>query len=242
MCTVTYLPSDKGLLLTSNRDEKTVRLPAIAPAVYSHGVMPLLYPKDGQAGGTWIGVAGNGALAVLLNGGFIPHEPLAAYRKSRGLVFLDILETGTPLKTFERLSLLGIEPFTLVIWDNGSLYECRWSGEEKYRRLLNADQPHIWSSVTLYTADTIRKREQWFARWLEQYPAPALTDIVDFHLWGGEGDIQNNIQMNRFDVLKTVSITSVDWQPHGACMLYRDLQANTLHESMLAFASQAQLS
>jgi len=210
MCTVTFIPLGNKVLLTSNRDEKGIRKKAIPPSVTVFDKANILYPKDAQAGGTWIGTSDRGTVMVLLNGGFIKHEPAAEYQKSRGLIFLDILSETKALPAFKRISLLGIEPFTLVIWEDGQLYECRWSGEEKYIREMNADQPHIWSSVTLYTSDTIHKREQWFKNWLDQHPQPTVSDILTFHLFGGEGDSENDIRMNRDNTMFTVSVTSIE--------------------------------
>ena len=190
MCTVTFIPLSNKVLLTSNRDEKGIRKRAIHPAVEQFPKARLLFPKDAQAGGTWIGVADSGAVVVLLNGGFIKHEPAAEYRKSRGLIFLDILSESPALSSFNKINLIGIEPFTLVIWEGTKLHECRWSGEEKYIREMDASQPHIWSSVTLYSSDIIHKREQWFNNWLQQHPKPSVEDIRKFHLFGGDGDTE----------------------------------------------------
>ncbi len=36
----------------------------------------------------------------------------------------------------------------------------------KWLESLNANKPHIWSSVTLYDPAAIRKRENWFNKWI----------------------------------------------------------------------------
>ncbi|TDO29020.1 NRDE family protein [Sediminibacterium goheungense] len=238
MCTVTFLPLGDKVLLTSNRDEKVIRKRAILPSIARYGETQILFPKDAQAGGTWIGVSEKGTAMVLLNGGFIKHEPAAAYRRSRGLIFLDILSQTSAFAAFKKINLIGIEPFTLIIWENASLHECRWSGEEKYIREMDTTQPHIWSSVTLYAPDIIQKREHWFRNWLIRYPQPSVTDIRNFHLFGGEGDCENDICMNRDNTMATVSVTSIECESSQAIMLYEDLINQEQNEERLAFVQQ----
>ncbi|MGL1516781.1 NRDE family protein, partial [Vibrio parahaemolyticus] len=48
------------------------------------------FPKDPDGGGTWIALKENGDVAILLNGAFENHIPAYPYRRSRGLIFLDI--------------------------------------------------------------------------------------------------------------------------------------------------------
>jgi len=57
MCTVTYIPSteENGFVLTSNRDEKEFR-PTSPPEIYAYGNCKLVYPRDEQAGGSWIAI------------------------------------------------------------------------------------------------------------------------------------------------------------------------------------------
>src|SRR4051812_680580 len=100
MCTVTYIPVGEKRFITSNRDEKIFRKKASPPQPYLHGKISLIYPKDGEAGGSWIALNENGNVAVLLNGGFEKHTPEPSYKRSRGLVFLDIIEHTSPVKYF----------------------------------------------------------------------------------------------------------------------------------------------
>lgn len=230
------------VLLTSNRDEKGVRKKAAAPVIHTIGQYKVLFPQDTQAGGTWIGASETGTVMILLNGGFIKHEPAAAYRKSRGLIFLDILSQQNALSAYKKISLLGIEPFTLIVLEDGCLYECRWSGEEKYIREVDPTQPHIWSSVTLYTQEIIQKRENWFAEWLEQHPHPNSEDIISFHLFGGKEDLENGIRMNRNNEMLTVSVTNIVCNEQSATMLYNDIIHQELHQLSLSFVQQQPVS
>src|SRR4051812_22764348 len=73
MCTVTYLPLKEGFIITSNRDERLVRKPADAPQIISGLNTRILFPRDGEAGGTWIATSENNRTVCLLNGAFVPH-------------------------------------------------------------------------------------------------------------------------------------------------------------------------
>lgn len=226
MCTVTYVPSGDRILVASNRDEKVRRTPAHAPAAYPSRHGQLLFPKDGHAGGTWIAQHSLGHGVVLLNGGFIAHKPQPPYRRSRGLVLLDIAASAAPADAAMDESLDQIEPFTTVIWQDRSLWEFRWDGAKKHLKSLDPRQPHIWSSVTLYSPEVIRKREQWFVRWLDRQSTPGLDDLLHFHQFTGDGDKQNDLFMDRDGELCTVSITGISLESGLASMSYFDTQSS----------------
>lgn len=226
MCTVTFIPAQDQVYLTSNRDEKHWRSPALAPAVYHRSSGKLLFPKDADAGGTWIAAHENGNAIVFLNGGWQAHTPQPPYRQSRGLVLLELIDSALPFQTFRQLTLTGIEPFTAVIWEEGCLYEGRWDGNRKYEKPLDAAQPHIWSSVTLYKEAVIHKRSQWFQAWLQENPAPTQDDILHFHQFTGDGDEHNDLRMNRQGKIFTVSVTSMAISHDTTTMRYLDLKNN----------------
>lgn len=241
MCTVSFLPVNGRYLITSNRDEKNTRQPALPPQVYNMGDSRLLYPKDPDAGGSWIGLNNRGDAAVLLNGGFVNHVPKPVYRKSRGLAFLEILSSRKPLNAFFLANLEEVQPFTLVIFSQKNLCEYRWDGSRKYDRVLPAAEPHIWSSVTLYDASVIAKRQSWFAEWLLQNPAPGQPDIFHFHRFAGDGDPVNDLLMNRYDHLFTVSITGMEIGTDRGLMIYQDLLTGNEYSKYLSFAEQTSI-
>ena len=208
MCTVTFIPSNTEIFLTSNRDEKHWRAAASYPEKYSFQTGNIIFPKDGDAGGTWFAVHENGNAVVFLNGAFIKHTPQPPYRKSRGLVLLDILNHELPSRAFNQISLSNIEPFTAVIWEDGKLFECRWDGIEKHQSILPVDVPHIWSSATLYDQEVVIKRKNWFIQWLEKNIHPSQDEILHFHQFTGDGDAENDLMMNRDGKVFTVSVTS----------------------------------
>lgn len=226
MCTVSFIPGSESVLLSSNRDEKHFRSDAVPPTHYTDESGQLLYPRDGDAGGTWIALHELGHAIVFLNGAFHPHQPSPPYRMSRGQVLLLLLRAGTPIETAREINLEGIEPFTAVIWSNGALYELRWDESSKKIQKLDESRPHIWSSVTLYGPEIIARRESWFQQWLSRNNQPSLNQALDFHLFTGDGDAHNDLRMNRNGQVYTVSITGIEIRRNEAIMKYLDLKNN----------------
>ena len=226
MCTVTYLPLKSGFIITSNRDERLLRKTATAPQVVSNGKAKILFPRDGEAGGTWIATAENGRTVCLLNGAFVPHHHQPPYRKSRGLVVLDFFETNSVFDFKEQYNLQGIEPFTMLVVEDKKLYELRWDGNGKYFKALEETKPQILCSVTLYTDKVITMRQQWFADWLKTHAEYTIAEILRFHLFAGEGDLATQIRMSRAGIVQTVSITCVQQQADKLRMYYSDVQGD----------------
>jgi hypothetical protein len=234
MCTVTFIPSEHRVFLTSNRDEKHWRSPASMPAIHKGATGSILFPRDGDAGGTWIASHENGNAIVFLNGGFIAHTPKPPYRKSRGLILTALIDHAEPYNCFLEIELENIEPFTAIIWDDRRLFECRWDGREKHALQMDAGIPHIWSSVTLYDPAVIAKRRQWFLQWINESKTPSQKDILNFHLFTGDGDCHNDLMMNRGQVF-TVSVTSMAISEDSVQMHYLDLKNNQSFQQELVF-------
>lgn len=223
MCTVTYIPTPNGAFLTSNRDEHVDRAPA-EPPVRRYSGSALTYPKDAQAGGTWIALKGRSDAAVLLNGGFTNHERKATYRRSRGLIMLEIIESRSPVDYFETMSLEAIEPFTLILLTNGRLLRCTWDGSEKHRSELDAQKPHIWASATLYNQEAQQVRAWRLQQWYGQTAINA-NSIFDFHLQSDiRFDASDSFNAHRCEIA-TVSVTSIDFTCQEPTVHYRDLRA-----------------
>ncbi len=231
MCTVTYLPlAGGGFIITSNRDESTVRKPALHPAIKNIGGIDVLFPKDQEAGGTWIAAGSNGRIACLLNGAFVKHKHLPPYQKSRGLVVLDLFGYASAEKFVEEYDLEGIEPFTIVCADrNENFAEIRWDGGKKHLKEFHSEKPGIWSSVTLYSEEIMAMRRKWFADWLKMNAGDPDKRILDFHHFGGEesNDLQNKVVMSRGEKLRTLSITSIRLSGPEISMRHKDLITNT---------------
>lgn len=234
MCTVTYIPAGNSFFITSNRDEKNGREPALPPVIAEFTSGRILFPKDGDAGGTWIAVHENGNVVVFLNGGLKAHTPTPPYRKSRGLILLDLIDHTTPFNCFLAINLNNIEPFTAIIRDNLHVFECRWDGEKKHFTEIDINTPHIWSSVTLYNVEVREKRKKWFDEWISNNSQPAQEDIMHFHQFTGDGDKHNDLKMEREGKISTQSVTSIRITPRSISILYLDLKNNKTFSETLS--------
>jgi hypothetical protein len=226
MCTVSFIPVDSTIFITSNRDEKLSRKNALVPVVHEYNGVNFIFPKDADAGGTWIVAKENGDAAVILNGAFINHAAEPPYRRSRGLILLDILANENPSAFFSKIDLENIEPFTIVLFQQKSLFEFRWDGIEKFGKQLSVHNAHIWSSATLYEGLTILKREKWFEDFLKLHTLPSQQTVIDFHRFTGDGDSSNDLLMNREGEYQTVSITSIELNNNKITTQYLDLKEN----------------
>jgi uncharacterized protein with NRDE domain len=241
MCTVSFIPANDKIIITSNRDEKHWRSPAIPPGIYRFKTGNLLFPRDADAGGTWFAAHENGNVAVFLNGGFVKHEPRPPYRKSRGVVLIDLLNDKSPYDHFSKINLQNIEPFTSVIYNNEELHVCRWDGEKKHRRKLEPGRPHIWSSVTLYDEEMVDRRKKWFEKWLDKKASPSQDEILHFHQFTGDGDGNNDLMMNRNGFVSTVSITFIEISRQSLLMKYVDIRNQQKSRQELAFIKAIEL-
>lgn len=205
MCTVSFVPSGKRYIITSNRDEHISRPSAYAPREETIGSVKVLFPKDPRAGGTWFALNENGAVAVLLNGAFVKHRPNGTYTKSRGLVLLDIIGAKNPHSVLWKMDLCHIEPFTVVFF-HSDLLEFRWDGSQKYFRPLDKSKMHIWSSTTLYDDAAIANRTSLFHQFVHNSDRIGASDVVDFHTDNHE-DLENGFVIDRETGLKTFSVT-----------------------------------
>lgn len=222
MCTVTYIPTARSILLTSNRDEHIGRPVAIPPQTYFLAGQPIVYPKDAQAGGTWITFRNGHSAAVLLNGGFERHRRQATYRQSRGIIMLEIVSSVDPVEKFNSIQLEDIEPFTLILFNGDQLRRCTWDGEIKHTTLLDTEKAHIWSSATLYDRTVQNQRETNLQEWLSEEFVPTPEKVLSYHLsehlkyeTSGAGRVPN---------MRTVSVTSLEISAAGQSRVrYHDL-------------------
>jgi len=225
MCTVTFIPQQQGgFVLTQNRDETPLRKGVLFPSSHIAEHSELLFPKDGEAGGTWLSISTKGRVAALLNGAFENHKRTPPYRKSRGLVVLESFDFNTPQEFAAHYDFENIEPFTLILIESQpelELWELRWDGTQTHLKQCNALQEQIWSSSPLYNAAMRAERESWFETWKNKAPHTA-DSILHFHHTAGNGDPETDVKMVR-PYVQTVSITQITQQEGNLCMQYHDL-------------------
>lgn len=225
-----------GFVLTSNRDEKVFR-PTIAPEIYTIGEKKVGFPKDVQAGGSWIAMNEHGRLCCLLNGAFVAHEKKPHYAQSRGAVLLELVSSEqSAFDFFQEKDLSAIEPFTTITLAQQCgrirhFSEFIWDGKSKHFRELNQKLAQIWSSVTLYNSENRELRNRWFERFINENAGNISPErILAFHSDTHTSDQSIDVVMERDGGLKTVSITQVVPVEGKLRMNYIDLQTKTNQE------------
>ena len=222
MCTVSFVRANGSVIITSNRDEHIQRENAAAPTFHILSEKKIIFPKDARAGGTWFAAADNGTVAVLLNGAFEKHIAQPPYRKSRGLILLEIIEAGKPLSFFNAVELENIEPFTIVLYQPGILHELRWDGTGKHEKQLDISGKYIWASSTLYTDEIIKHRENLFKQFIDAPAGTGADGIFSFHA-SNHDDTENGFIINRQTGMRTFSITQAVVNENAVNFLHTDL-------------------
>jgi hypothetical protein len=107
--------------------------------------------------------------------------------------------------------------------------EIRWDGQQLHQQKFSASLPKIWSSATLYSAPIRSNRENWFSNWNIKHPNFEANNILNFHQNGGNGDLQNDMVMNRQNQIMTLCIMQIEQHPNVVNIRYKDLQTGQLH-------------
>lgn len=222
MCTVSFVSSQNKIIITSNRDEQVLR-PAIPPKNYLVNHKNLLFPKDPKAGGTWYAVDEQANVLVLLNGAAEKHRWNPPYRRSRGMIVLDLMGTDSPIVTWSTIDLDNVEPFTLVLYESQKLYQLRWNGSEKESTPLAVNHNYVWSSSTLYPQEIREQRSDWFYHFLDTKPDVNENEMFNFHRYTENENTEHGLVINRNDQLKTLSITQTVLEQNKVSMIHHDL-------------------
>ena len=225
MCTVSFVNTNGKIIITSNRDEKIVRPSAIEPRNYLINNKKIIFPKDNKAGGTWFAINEHSTILVLLNGAEEKHILKDSYRKSRGLIVLQLISNESVIDGWNNIDLKNIEPFTLVLFENQKLYQLRWNEIEKTTLALDVNQSHIWSSSTLYSKEISEKRANWFYNFLDTRPEVNAEELFNFHRYTEAENTEHGLVINRNDTLKTLSITQTVIEKNKVEIHYADLIA-----------------
>lgn len=226
MCTVSFVNNNGKIVITSNRDEKVSREVALKPKIYVLKNKKVIFPKDKKAGGTWYGIDEKSNVVVLLNGAKEKHIIKSSYKKSRGLIVLDIIGADSLLDAWIKINLNEVEPFTLIVLANQKLYQLQWDEIEKHTKELDVTKNHIWSSSTLYSSDIRILRETWFNSFLNLKTEVSESDMFHFHKNTQKENQEFGLVVNRNNILKTLSITQTIIQENKVSLTYFDLVKN----------------
>ena len=145
MCTVTFIPRERGFLLGMNRDEHWERgRKSFPPTIRQDAVFPL-----DEKGGTWIAVNASGIAFAILN----RNGNAFTKTHSRGDVIPQLIQSRNLKDTSDQINISTLDgtlPFTLLIFSahDQQILERIWDGKQ----LSSALHPwalHHWFSSGL---------------------------------------------------------------------------------------------
>jgi len=221
MCTVTFIPQREGYRLGMNRDERTSRATASAPAVFEHRGVESIYPRDAE-GGTWIAANGWGIAFALLN--WNDTEALHTKIRSRGSVIpalIDASDSQTAQFALCDLSLEGILPFTLLGFfpEEEVLLLWRWNQSSLESQSISW-KLHQWCSSSLSDAQASLRRGEALALALRESHTGSQPWLRKLHGSHVPGDRAFSTCVHREDV-ETVSYTELLCAPRRVQCHYR---------------------
>jgi hypothetical protein len=152
MCTLTFVPKEKGFLIGMNRDESLNREMALPPRVFTKDGVQAVYPRE-ASGGTWIACNGSGVLLGLLNWHSAASELPAEDARSRGTLIPELIgqkDSGGVRSAIAKLDLRKLRPFRLigVFGSEKIILEWRWDGA-RLKKLETEWAARHWFSSSL---------------------------------------------------------------------------------------------
>lgn len=229
MCTFSLLPTHDGLLVTSNRDEQLSRPDSKPPQQVQLGDKQVLYSADGLAKGTWFAVDTLGRFSVLLNGAFERHIPKEQYRKSRGLVMLDLLAEKHFVKGFEDMALDQIEPFQIIHGNLNEAFQLVWDGEQKHLNSISTKEPSLFCSATLYSHSQQSAIKNQYHSQLSSLPQTDV-DMMELHY---TPQTQGGLRLQRDNVC-TTSISQAALSKEHIRYRFRNLLSGSISDKLLS--------
>ncbi len=239
MCTLTFFPINGGYILTTNRDEMLRRDTALAPQAYTVHGQKVFFPKDPQAGGTWVAAGAKHSLC-LMNGAFDKHIPQPPYRMSRGVMLLDFFRYDDIDSFCSEYDFAGIENFTMILLKGRAetLCEIRWDGLKLSRFDHPCDAPKLWASAPLYPKDLVQKRRAFFFEHLNIFFDNAREHILRFHTNSQGDDIAQRVCLSPLENgLQTLSITSIMRSEMENSITYVDKVSGESHSLKIDFTA-----
>ena len=237
MCTLSWNRDSRGFELHFNRDERHTRAAACPPEELGSGALRVMAPRDGDFGGTWIGVNERGVAVALLNGWHLQCAEREDVR-SRGLLVLDALghaSLGELQEWLPSSELDRYRAFTLCAFSLASEEPLRadWDGAKLTLGALQDDARPLVSSSYRYE-DVVERRHAIFRDIAGQDPDGA--GLARFHASHLPEKGPFSTCMHRDDA-STKSYTTIRVEGQEAKLSYLDsapCQPGTLHENQFA--------
>ncbi len=229
MCTLTIIPYNNKIFVGFNRDELRNRKIAIPPSFYVDNNIKMIYPKDANFGGTWIGANELGFLFFLLNYNqknlYKNYFFNKAYKnkKSRGLIIPELLKLESEKKIHEYLQNFdywNYSPFRLIFFNvnNFNVLQFIYSGRGKKTRCYTI--PFFQASSGLGDHKIYPLRKKLFNAFLQNQPS--IKKQILFHDYKNPKNPLENIKVNR-KLAKTVSQIFILIHHQKAIIHYYDL-------------------
>lgn len=132
MCTLSFIPKEKGFVCGMNRDELLTREVALAPRAFAKEGVQTLYPRE-TGGGTWIACNSGGVVLALLNWNGVGNKSPVEKARSRGTIIPELIgkiDSGAMRQAIARLDLQEIRAFRLmgIFGSEKTIVEWRWDG------------------------------------------------------------------------------------------------------------------
>ena len=152
MCIVSFYRKNDEFVLTHNRDEEINRVSSKEILEREYAGKKFFSPLDERANGTWI-FHSEQYIACILNGGIEKPTVLKEkYRKSRGIILLDLLRYDSVNEFIATEILSDIAPFTIFVFErqNKNAYLLYWNEKDLIVDDVSSQAIVTWCSSTLY--------------------------------------------------------------------------------------------
>ena len=227
MCTVTLVPlttgpTNAGVRVVFNRDERRTRDAAAPPGRHRLGGRDAIYPRDPVGGGTWIGVNDAGLVVALLNVyDGVPAQPVSGAR-SRGVIVGGLLGCATLAAATAAAAAIDAHrfaPFRLVILQDRTVAIAAPANGLIGVTTTDLHEPMLLTSSALGDARVAGPRRRLFDRLVVHGRHGWLEGQARFHRHQWARRPEWSVRMERRDA-RTVSRTTVDVGPGRRTMWY----------------------
>ncbi|MBS7332731.1 MAG: NRDE family protein [Weeksellaceae bacterium] len=198
MCIISFFKENNQVLLTHNRDESISRKASLHVEKRIWEGKSYYAPVDQEKQGTWI-FYNEDYIACLLNGGKVaPTCTRSDYKRSRGLVLLDVMKYPNVEEFVDKEDFNDIAPFTMLIYNvkNKNIHVLFW--DEKQLEVNDlSDKNFVYRcSSTLYSPEKMNELQRLFPNFNEM----SASEIFALH---------QSIQMKDGDIAPGKATTSI---------------------------------
>jgi hypothetical protein len=127
-----------------------------------------------------------------------------------------------------KTKLADIEPFTIVLFESGNLYECRWDGSQKYCMEKDGRKAWIWSSAMCFGDEQTKKNENLFYNWLNKKGNQIHNSMIDLHRMLNSASQADEVLLDAKKI-GTGSITAIELGEEETTMKHFDVSTNKMH-------------